>query len=113
MKDAKRLFDCLKKSLTTTPIIQAPDWTTPFELLCDPLNYVVGVVLAQKIDKKPRVIYYASGTLDAAQMNYTTTEKEILAIVFALEKFKSYLLGSRVVVFTVTSRPDITNLNNK
>ena len=46
-----------------------------------------GAVLAQKIDKLPRVIYYASRTLDAAQANYTTTEKELLAIVFALEKF--------------------------
>ena len=46
------------------------------------------------------MIYYASITLDAAQANYTTTEKELLAIVFALDKFRSYLLGSKVVVFT-------------
>jgi len=93
-------FDCLKNSLTTTPIIQAPDWTTPFELMCDASNYALGVVLAQRIDKQPRVIYYASRTLDAAQENYTTTEKELLAVVFALEKFRSYLFGSPVVVFT-------------
>ena len=60
----------------------------------------MGVVLAQKIDKLPQVIYYASRTLDAAQANYTTTEKELLAIVFALEKFRSYLLGTRVIVYT-------------
>ena len=60
----------------------------------------MGVVLAQKIDKLPRVIYYASRTLDVAQENYTTTEKELLAIVFALEKFRSYLLGTRVIVYT-------------
>ena len=48
-------FDCLKNSLTTTPIIQAPDWTTPFELMCDASNYALGVVLAQRIDKQPRV----------------------------------------------------------
>jgi len=96
----KEAFDCLKSALTTTPIIQAPDWTVPFELMCDASNYALGAVLAQKVDKLPRVIYYASRTLDAAQANYTTTEKELLAIVFALDKFRSYLLGSRVVVFT-------------
>jgi len=68
--------------------------------MCDASNYALGAVLAQKVDKLPRVIYYASRTLDAAQANYTTTEKELLAIVFALDKFRSYLLGSRVVVFT-------------
>ena len=68
--------------------------------MCDASNYALGVVLAQKIDKLPRVIYYASRTLDAAQANYTTTEKELLAIVFALEKFRSYLLGTRVIVYT-------------
>jgi len=87
-------------ALTTTPIIQAPDWTTPFELMCDASNYALGVVLAQRIDKQPREIYYASKTLDVAQANYTTTEKELLAVVFTLEKFRSYLFGSLIVVFT-------------
>ena len=96
----KKAFDCLKQALTTTPIIQAPDWTAPFELMCDASNYALGAVLAQRIDKLPRVIYYASRTLDAAQANYTTTEKELLAIVFALDKFRSYLLGTRVIVYT-------------
>nr|KYP72729.1 Retrovirus-related Pol polyprotein from transposon opus [Cajanus cajan] len=96
----KQAFDCLKEALTTTLIIQAPDWTVPFELMCDASNYALGAVLAQRVDKLPRVIYYASRTLDAAQANYTTTEKELLVIVFALDKFRSYLLGSRVIVYT-------------
>ena len=68
--------------------------------MCNVSNYALGVVLAQKIDKLPRVIYYASRTLDVAQANYTTTEKELLAIAFALKKFCSYLLGTRVIVYT-------------
>ena len=58
----REAFDCLKRALTTTPIIQDPDCTTPFELMCDASNYALGVVLAQKIEKLPRVIYYASRT---------------------------------------------------
>jgi len=60
----------------------------------------VGAVLGQRKDKKPYVIYYASKTLNSAQMNYTTTEKELLPVVFACEKFRSYLVGSPVVVFS-------------
>ncbi|XP_027364478.1 uncharacterized protein LOC113871585, partial [Abrus precatorius] len=96
----KEAFNMLKEALTTTPIIQPPDWTTPFELICDASNFAVGAALTQRVGKFPHIIYYASRTLDQAQCNYTTTEKELLAIVFALDKFRSYLLGSKVVVFT-------------
>nr|KYP31447.1 Retrovirus-related Pol polyprotein from transposon opus [Cajanus cajan] len=96
----KQAFDCLKEALTTTLIIRAPDWTVPFELMCHASNYALGAVLAQRVDKLPRVIYYASRTLVAAQENYTTTEKELLSIILALDKFRSYLLGSRVIVYT-------------
>ena len=55
--------------------------------MCDTSDYAGGVVLGQRRDKKPFVIHYASKTLDSAQVNYSTTEKEILAIVFTLDKF--------------------------
>ncbi|CAL2256441.1 unnamed protein product [Prunus armeniaca] len=56
--------------------------------------------VGQRVDKLPHVIYYASRTLNDAQMNYSTTEKELLAVVFALEKFRSYLIGSKVIIFS-------------
>ncbi|KAF8100592.1 hypothetical protein N665_0221s0069 [Sinapis alba] len=66
--------------------------------MCDANNYAVGAVLGQRKEKKLHVIYYVSKTLDDAQCNYATTEEELLAIVFAFEKFRSYLVGSKVIV---------------
>ncbi|XP_058217607.1 uncharacterized protein LOC131328718 [Rhododendron vialii] len=93
-------FKKLKSSLTSPPIVQTPDWNLPFELMCDASDYAVGAVLGQRKDKNPYVIYYASKTLNEAQMNYSTTEKELLAVVFALDKFRSYLVGSPIIVYT-------------
>ncbi|RDY00955.1 Retrovirus-related Pol polyprotein from transposon 17.6, partial [Mucuna pruriens] len=93
-------FQELKKRLTTTPILQAPDCELPFELMCDASNLELGVVFGQRIGKLSHVIAYASCTMDSAQANYTTTKKELLAIIFALDKFCSYLLGSKFFVFT-------------
>ncbi|XP_042449055.1 uncharacterized protein LOC122033980 [Zingiber officinale] len=93
-------FSRLKEALISAPIMQVPDWTLPFEIMCDASDYAVGAVLGQRRDRKVHAIYYASRTLDDAQMNYATTEKELLAIVFALDKFRSYLVGSKVIVYT-------------
>ena len=73
----------------------APDWSKEFELMCDASDYAVGTVLGQRQDKTFHTIYYTSKVLNEAQMNYATTEKEMLAIVFALEKFRPYLVGSK------------------
>uniref|UniRef100_A0A2N9FRP3 Integrase catalytic domain-containing protein n=1 Tax=Fagus sylvatica TaxID=28930 RepID=A0A2N9FRP3_FAGSY len=78
-------FKKLVQLLTSAPIMQAPDWSLPFEIMCDASDYAVGAVLGQRKDKKPHVIYYASRTLNSAQMNYTTTEKELLAVEFNLQ----------------------------
>ncbi|KAI5321010.1 hypothetical protein L3X38_040718 [Prunus dulcis] len=71
----------------------------PFEIMCDASDGAIGAVLGQRKDKKLVVICYAIKTLNSAQKIYTTTEKELLAVVFALEKFRSYILGSQIVVF--------------
>ncbi|KAI5323720.1 hypothetical protein L3X38_032792 [Prunus dulcis] len=93
-------FNKLKALLTSAPIIAAPNWDLPFELMCDASDYAVGAVLGQRRDKLPHVIYYASRTLNDAQLNYATTEKELLAVVFALEKFRSYLVRAKIIVYT-------------
>ncbi|CAL9025932.1 unnamed protein product [Prunus brigantina] len=99
-QDCENAFNALKKMLTTAPIIIPPDWSLPFELMCDASDYAVGAVLGQRVDKKPHAIYYASRTLNDAQLNYSTTEKELLAVIFALEKFRSYLITNKVIVYT-------------
>ena len=93
-------FSVLKDRLISSPIVVAPDWSFPFELMCDARDYAIGAVLGQKREKIFQVIYYASRTLNDAQLNYATTEKELLAIVFAFDKFRSYLIGNKVVVHT-------------
>ena len=86
--------------MTSAPVIQPPNWELPFEIMCDASNYAVGAVLGQRVGKAVHAIFYASRTLNAAQINYSTTEKELLSIIFALEKFRSYLLNSKVIIFS-------------
>ncbi|CAM8959524.1 unnamed protein product [Rhodiola kirilowii] len=81
-------------------IVQPPDWELPFELMYDASDFAVGAVLGQRIDKKLHIVYYASKVLAGAAVNYTTTEKEMLAIVYAFEKFRQYLIGSKTTVYT-------------
>ncbi|XP_073030715.1 uncharacterized protein [Primulina eburnea] len=98
--DRAKAFEKIKMALVTAPIMIVSDWEQLFELMCDASDYAVGVVLGQRRDKFFRSIYYASRTMDAAQQNYTTTEKEMLAVVFAFDKFRPYLVGTKVIVFT-------------
>ena len=72
----------------------------PFEIMCDASDYAIRAVLVQMGDKKAFVIYYASKTLNSAQANYTTTEKEFLVVVFALKRFRSYIVRSPLTIFT-------------
>ena len=84
-RECQESFEELKAHLTTAPIVRAPNWQLPFEVMCDASDLAIGAVLGQREDGKPHVVYYASKTLNEAQRNYTTTEKELLAVVYALK----------------------------
>ncbi|MDV3193969.1 MAG: RNase H-like domain-containing protein, partial [Sweet potato little leaf phytoplasma] len=98
-EECLKAFNTLKSALVTAPIVSSPNWQLPFELMCDASKYAMGAMFGQRYDKIIHPIYYASKTLNGTQLNNTTTEKELLAIVFAFEKFRSYLMGSKVTVF--------------
>ena len=68
--------------------------------MCDASDLAVGAVLGQRVEGKSYVVYYASKTLNETHRNYTTTEKELLVVVYALDKFRSYFIGSDTVIFT-------------
>ncbi|GKF98078.1 reverse transcriptase domain-containing protein, partial [Tanacetum coccineum] len=80
--------------------LNAPNWDQPFEIMCDASDYALGAVLGQRIEKHFRPIHYASKTMTEAESNYTTMEKEMLAVVYAFEKFRSYLSMNKSVVYT-------------
>ncbi|GJR68004.1 reverse transcriptase domain-containing protein [Tanacetum coccineum] len=89
-----------KNNLTEAPILIAPDWDLPFELMCDASDFAIGAVLGQRHEKHFRPIHYASKTMNEAESHYTTTEKEMLAVVYAFEKFRSYLILNKSIVYT-------------
>ncbi|GJU39647.1 reverse transcriptase domain-containing protein [Tanacetum coccineum] len=99
-KECTESFNILKKKLTEAPILVAPDWDLPFEIMCDASDYAVGAVLGQRKTKHFQPIHYASKTMTDAQAHYTTTEKELLAVVYAFEKFRPYLVLSKTIVYT-------------
>ncbi|GKF92764.1 reverse transcriptase domain-containing protein [Tanacetum coccineum] len=88
-------FNILKKKLIEALILVAPDWDLPFEIMCDASDYAVGAVLGQRKTKHFQPIHYASKTMTDAQAHYNTTEKELLAVVYAFEKFWPYLVLSK------------------
>ncbi|GKA35765.1 reverse transcriptase domain-containing protein [Tanacetum coccineum] len=99
-KECIESFNTLKRKLTEAPILIAPDWDLPFELMCDASDFAIGAVLGQRKNKHFQPIHYASKTMTEAQAHYTTTEKELLAVVYAFEKFRSYLVLSESIVYT-------------
>ncbi|GJV89702.1 reverse transcriptase domain-containing protein [Tanacetum coccineum] len=91
-------FETLKMKLTQAPILVAPDWDLPFEIMCDASDFAVGAVLGQRKTKHFQPIH-CEQTMTRLR-NYTTTEKELLAVVYAFEKFWPYLVLSKSIVYT-------------
>nr|GFC96748.1 reverse transcriptase domain-containing protein [Tanacetum cinerariifolium] len=81
-------FRTLNDKLTESLILIAPNWDQPFELMYDASDYAIGAVLGQRIEKNFRPIHYDSKSMNQAEANYTSIEKEMLAVVYAFEKFR-------------------------
>nr|GEX92935.1 DNA-directed DNA polymerase [Tanacetum cinerariifolium] len=100
LNECIQAFRTLKEKLTEALILIAPNWDQPFELMCDARDYAIGAVLGQRVEKHFWPIHYANKTMNQAETNYTTTEKEMLVIVYAFEKFRSYLIMNKSIVYT-------------
>lgn len=98
--EAESAFNDLKSALISAPVLRTPDFTKPFIIQADASDRGVGAILVQKYDEQECVITYMSQKLSTAQTKYTTTEKECLAVILAIEKFRPYIEG---VKFTVIS----------
>ncbi|GJT67160.1 reverse transcriptase domain-containing protein [Tanacetum coccineum] len=98
--ECQKAFKLLKEKLTCEPVIVSPNWNIPFELMCDASDFAVGAVLDKKDGKNFHPIYFASKTLNPAQQKYIVTEKELMAVFFAFDKFRSYLILSKTIVYT-------------
>nr|GEX67432.1 reverse transcriptase domain-containing protein [Tanacetum cinerariifolium] len=99
-KDCIDAFETLKKKLTEAPILVVLDWNLPFELMCDASDFAIGAFLGQRKMKHFQPIHYASKTIIEAQIHNTTTETEMLAVVYAFEKFRPYLVLSKSIMYT-------------
>nr|GFA67068.1 reverse transcriptase domain-containing protein [Tanacetum cinerariifolium]GFA67073.1 reverse transcriptase domain-containing protein [Tanacetum cinerariifolium] len=93
-------FETLKKKLTEASILVVPDWNLPFKLMCDASDFAIGAVLRQRKMKYFQPTHYASKTMTEAHIHYATTEKEMIAVVYAFEKFRPYLILSKSIVYT-------------
>ncbi|GJW68574.1 reverse transcriptase domain-containing protein [Tanacetum coccineum] len=99
--ECKQAFNELRKKLIESPILVVPNWDYDFEIMCDASDFALGAVLGQRKDKHFHPIHYASKTMTGAQLHYTTTEKEMLAVVYALEKFRPCTYRGPLWIFSI------------
>lgn len=97
---AQAAFETLRDTICSEPLLQYPDFGKPFVVTTDASNYALGAVLSQGTIGKDLPISYASRTLHTAEVNYSTTEKELLAIIFAVAHFRPYLYGHKFTLVT-------------
>ena len=88
----KSAFEEIKARLIIASIMATPDWSRNFEIMCETSDYAMGIILGQRTEKIFKAIYYANKTFNEAQENYSTTKKEMLAMVFSCEKINPYIL---------------------
>lgn len=93
-------FEELKRALTSSPLLSHPDYSKPMEIHSDASGYGLGAVLVQRIDGKECVISYASRLLSKCEKDYSVTEQECLALVFAVRRFRAFIWGINVKVVT-------------
>ena len=96
----QKAFEDLKLRLSETPILRGPNWTLPFHISTDASNSALGAILGQKEEQIHYAIYFISKNLTPAELNYTLTQKEFLAVIFAINKFHHYITSYEVFVHT-------------
>jgi hypothetical protein len=109
-------FEDLKIQLATAPILSSPDWTKDFHVTIDASGWCLGSILWQyDTERRESPVYYASQQMSPAARNYTTTEREALAVVYSCKKFKHYLLGYKIIFHTdhdslkyLVNKPDLS-----
>lgn len=94
----QKAFESLKKALTSKPILKAPEFDMPFELYTDASNLGISAVLTQTVDQVPHPIAFYSRKLVARERNYSTIEKELLAIVAGIQHFRIYVSNGKTVI---------------
>ena len=99
-KDEIESFEKLKKALTSAPVLSHPNYDLPMEILTDACGYGIGAVLAQTVDGQEKPVAYASRLLNKSELNYSITEKECLALVWGLVKFRCFVWGCKIKVVT-------------
>ena len=98
--EADDAFKALKKCLTSAPILAHPRFDLPFEIFTDASAYGIGAILKQRIDGKEHVVSYSSRLLNKAEVKYSPTERECIAIIYGCQKFRPYIYGTKFKVVT-------------
>eukprot|EP00253_Pinus_taeda_P006338 PITA_06338 len=109
--DCQKAFYELKHQLSTTPILRGPDWALPFHISYDASDTTIGVVLGQEENNLPYAIYFISKNMTPTELNYTVTKKELLVVIYAINKFGHYITG--YTTFVHTDHSTIKYLMNK
>ena len=104
-------FTDLKWLVSTTPVLRGPNWDIPFQISSNASDTTIRAILGQEEDKKPYAIYFISKNLTPTELNYTATKKEFLVVIYAINKFRHYITG--YPVFLYTNHSAIKYLANK